>query len=395
MVHTLIHFANDATFILDLVDLLLTVKSRWKYLRILAPIPNIELALLLNAEPTDLTFLNSFSIRGDIFWMGVYRGERNPTCDIVNTPHLRHIRIQSLQKYVEPLPCHYLTTLSISLENPDACICHLPIILTQCHNLVELTLLINGSIASVVPPPSFPRLRRLELDPNREGLKLFPSSYMPELKHLKLRLDNITRENPIVIQRFFGILPPLETFLTLPRDGMGEIVEVLRSQAELIELTLESMHNTQTAKAKKELILNLTIGAQIDSVILPRLELFTHINTNVRDIYYKPFLLSRTSASNVRNTVIGNSRIATLKRAHIISVRSKVVDLIDDPEVSAACVASGLDLKVHYPTHRIQFRASLGISKEDERPPPLVIGRLGLEMPDEDTKTGSDDDLDM
>ncbi|KAF8643144.1 hypothetical protein AX16_009188 [Volvariella volvacea WC 439] len=354
----------DPSSMHSLFRLLLSVKSRWEHVDI-STAARIYLWSLLNVDAASLYSLKSFSVRNNNSW-------QNPSCGILYAPHLRHLLIQPLDGQKQ-LPYRRLTSLSISFEDlGDSMAFYLPTIFTQCYNLIELTLLMKwpplDSLVSAVPPPSFQRLQRLELDPDGVGLGLFTQSHMPELRHLKLRLDRVS-DSPTVLRQFFGVLPPLHTLsLTLPWDSVYEILDGLRSQTELTELTLENMHKLQNAKRAKELIIGLTVGSHTDSVILPQLESFTHINSKVQDIYYKPFLLSRTAIAGDRsNTVLNNVEIAALKRVHIVSARSKVIDLLDDPEVSMACSASGLDLTVQYPKpHILRFSASSGLLKGDE-----------------------------
>ncbi|KAF8650058.1 hypothetical protein AX16_005448 [Volvariella volvacea WC 439] len=138
----------------------------------------------------------------------------------------------------------------------------------------------------------------------------------------------------------------------------------MRSQTALTDLTLENMRTTQSDQNTIPLIASLkAVDSPTELPILPRLESFTHINSIVLDHHYKPFLLSRMNACDKSSSFSSNFEVTRLKRVRIIFKRSKGIGLLNDPELTEARIASGLDLTVHYPDARNpQFNSSLGIS---------------------------------
>ncbi|KAF8643169.1 hypothetical protein AX16_009211 [Volvariella volvacea WC 439] len=347
-----VRVTRNLMFIPDLFEVLLAVKSRWRHLDISAT-QHVDLKRLLDVQPASLSSLESFSLRANDH----LRTEMSPLPGIVGAPHLRHLAIHPLVNQVDTFPCHHLTSLSISFEGPENGYAHhLPTIFTQCHSLVELTLLMNASLSestvSALPPPSFPRLQSLELHPDSSEMTCFSSSYMPELKHLKLGF--ISLSGGPGLSHFFGALPPLETLsMTFSWGSTDGLIEALRSQAALTELTLNHEYKFQIVEEIEKLILSLTIGSPADLAILPRLESFAHINTRVRDVYYKPFLLSRAAAPGTPNSTFDSLGVTSLKRARLTSANPNIVNLLSDPELSTACAASGLDLSAQHSKRRV------------------------------------------
>ncbi|KAF8650050.1 hypothetical protein AX16_005440 [Volvariella volvacea WC 439] len=195
-----------------------------------------------------------------------------------------------------------------------------------------------------------------------------------ELEHLKLILTYGSEVAEQPIKCFFAALTHLETLtLVFSSPPAAILVEGLRSLTALTELTLENEDTPLNGPIIalddiRELITGLVaIGSPTKPPILPCLESFTHFNSILHDHHYKPLLLSRTRAKDNSTSSINTTGVTPLKRAHLTFERCKMIDLLNDPELSAARIASGLDLTVKYPMiHDPQFNAGLGLAvKED------------------------------
>ncbi|KAF8650055.1 hypothetical protein AX16_005445 [Volvariella volvacea WC 439] len=356
----------------SLLDLLFSFKSRWRHVRISAEGPLNFLPSSpadMELEPNSFPALESFAVCPN--WKKI-----NYPSTMLKAPRIREL-VTEVPAWGEQFNTHYhqLTSLSIRFLSFDdiGIRNHLPTILTQCHSLVEFNLHIPQGVHGRLPqfpPVYFPKLQRLALNVDMSWLVIFSSSHMPKLKELKVTCSYCySAEDESSIRSFFAALPPLETLvLAICRLNRPEsVVEGLRSQSRLKNLVLEDqcprLNQDDTVKLMDGLTVGL--GSPTEPPVLPCLESFTHRNTFVHDRHYKSFILSRTQLRVGSDFPPGTVGVTPLKRAHITFRRSRVIDLLADPEVSAACAASGLDLTVHYPVlYEHPFVADLGLVVE-------------------------------